>query len=187
MERPENTADNAPGQPPGSRFLSWTYVAWGAALGFVAAAVGCFALMFVLLRDDIPRLTADALRQAEAAWDQHAPASYFVNLRLGGAQAGNIQVEVREGEVRRPPTLNGRPVQERHTWRTWTVEGQFETLHRELELAEDPAQQMHLGPDVQLRLRAEFDPTFGYPRRYERLVIGNGPEVRWEVLEFQPL
>ncbi len=186
MARPEDAAENTPGPVPEPGYLSWTFVAWGAALGFLLAVAGCLALMLGVLRDDIPQLTADTLRKAEATWQEHAPASYLMNVRVGGAQVSSIQVEVRNHEVLRPPTVNGRPVEERRTWDTWTIKGQFKTLHRELELAEDPAGQMDVGPNVQLRLRAEFDPEFGYPRRYERLVIGDAPAIHWEVLQFEP-
>jgi hypothetical protein len=61
----------------------------------------------------------------------------------------------------------------------------FETLERELELAEDPVHEMQVSAGTQLRLRCEFDSQLGYPRRYHRIVTPGGPEVFWEVMQFE--
>jgi hypothetical protein len=61
----------------------------------------------------------------------------------------------------------------------------FDTLDQDCQIAEDPAQQIQAAPGTKWQLQCEFDPEFGYPRRYHRLVTG-GPEVYWRVTEFEP-
>jgi hypothetical protein len=82
-------------------------------------------------------------------------------------------------------TRDGRTPPER-TWNVWSVPGLFDTLERELELAEDPVHEMNAAPGTQLRLHCDFDPEFGYPRQYQRFTSGGGPEVFWRVTSFQP-
>jgi len=62
----------------------------------------------------------------------------------------------------------------------------FDTLERELMLAENPQREMNATAGAQLRLRCEFDPQYGYPRRYHRYATGGAPEVFWQVTRFDP-
>jgi hypothetical protein len=94
-------------------------------------------------------------------------------------------VEVRRGRVVSPPTLDGHPIRAVHAWSTWTIEGQFETIHEELRLAADPQREMNAPPGTRLVLRGTFHPLLGYPLQYRRLVLGEGPEVSWKVIQFQ--
>jgi hypothetical protein len=80
---------------------------------------------------------------------------------------------------------DGREPSQRRTWDVWTVAGQFDTLYRELELAENPEREMQAPPGTRLRLLAEFDPKLGYPRRYRRIVVGDAPSVTWDVTRFE--
>jgi hypothetical protein len=62
----------------------------------------------------------------------------------------------------------------------------FETLERDLVLAEDPVHETGAAVGTQWQLRCEFDPQLGYPRRYHRFVSAGGPEVYWRVTLFEP-
>jgi hypothetical protein len=73
----------------------------------------------------------------------------------------------------------------RWTWDTWSVPGLFDTLSQDLQIAENPEQQIQAAAGTTWRLRSEFDAKLGIPRRYHRLVTGGGPEVYWRVMEFQ--
>jgi hypothetical protein len=56
-----------------------------------------------------------------------------------------------------------------------------------LELAEDPQHEMHAAAGTQLRLRCDFDPELGFPRRYHRYATGGAPEVFWRITRFKPI
>jgi hypothetical protein len=155
--------------------------------GIVAAGVALLAVIAALqvfVAQNIPRLSENALQQARQRWEQRGPKSYDVDLELSGAQPGPVHVEVRVGVVT-AATRNGRPTPPR-TWDVWSVPGQFETLERELEMAEDPQQEMNAPPGAQLRPSCEFEPNLGYPQRYYRFETGGAPELSWRTTSFKP-
>jgi hypothetical protein len=154
----------------------------GAALIFALVGVALFLERFVAHR--LPALTEAALDAAEKRWRDAGPKSYDLDLEIGGAEPGPVHVEVRNGEVVAMQRDGETPAQ-RRVWDVWAIPGQFATLERELELAADPAGQMGASAETRLSIQCEFDPQFGYPRRYHRLVYGGGPEVYWRTTKFE--
>jgi hypothetical protein len=156
-------------------------------VGLLVAILG-LASVLVLLRvfvgQRIPELTEDRLAAAEEIWEHNDPASYDMEIEIRGARPGQVHIEVTGGKAT-AMTRDGRSPPPR-TWNVWSVPGMFETLERELELALDPIHEMQAAAGTQLKLRCEFDPQFGFPRRYHRFVTGGGPEVFWEVTRFEP-
>jgi hypothetical protein len=149
-----------------------------------ALAVACVALALqYFVAERLPKLSEATLRAAIERWQKNGPASYDLDIELRGARPGNVHVEVRNKEVTLE-TRDGR-TPGRWTWDTWSVPGLFDTLSQDLQIAEDPEQQIQAAPGTKWRLRCEFDPRFGYPAQYHRLVTG-GPEVFWRLTEFQP-
>jgi len=154
---------------------------------FVAAALaiaGAFAFARFFVAERIPELTVATLDQAEKLWQSAGPHNYDIDVELRGAQPGTVQVQVRGGGVT-TMRRDGRTPQP-WTWRYWSVLGMLETLERDLVLAEDPVHETGAAAGTQWQLRCEFDPQFGYPRRYHRFVSGGGPEVYWRVTRFEP-
>ena len=139
--------------------------------------VGCWSLPEMQ-----PELTEDSLAPAEARWKADGPASYDMEIEIGGDRAGVVRIEVRDGDVT-SMQRDGKTPPER-TWDVWSVPGQFDTLYRELELAADPVGQIQASKDTRWSLYAEFDRQFGYPIRYRRIVMGTGPDISWEVSRF---
>jgi len=150
----------------------------------VVAIVGVVALLQTFVVQRIPELSEARLETAEDLWQRAGPASYDMDLEIRGAQPGRVHIEVRNREVT-AMTRDGRAPPPR-TWDVWSVPGMFDTLERELVLAEDPVHEMDAAAGTQLRLRCDFDPQYGYPRQYHRYVSGGGPEVYWRVTRFQP-
>jgi hypothetical protein len=156
--------------------------------GVIAAALAVIAVLVVLkvlFAENIPDLSEESLRAAKQRWERLGPASYDLDLEIRGAQPGIVHVEVRDGAVT-AAVRDGRATPER-TWDEWSVPGQFNTLERELELAEDPQHEMDAPPGAQLRLRCEFDPQLGFPRRYHRHATGGAPEVFWRATSFKSI
>ena len=150
----------------------------------VVAIVGVVALLQTFVVQRIPELSEARLENAEDLWQRAGPASYDMDLEIRGAQPGRVHIEIRNREVT-AMTRDGRTPPPR-TWDVWSVPGLFDTLERELVLAEDPVHEMDAAAGTQLRLRCDFDPQYGYPRQYHRYVSGGGPEVYWRVTRFQP-
>jgi hypothetical protein len=145
-----------------------------AALVLLAAAATALKVVF---GENIPEMTEMSLQTGLEQWEARGPASYDLDVEIGGAQPGVAHVEVRNGAVT-VATRDGLPLQERNM-EVWSVPGQFETLERELELAEDPQREMQAPPGTRLWVRCEFDSEYGYPRRYHRYSSGGAPEVYW--------
>jgi len=152
----------------------------GVALIILIAA----AFLQVFVADRTPVLTEQELDAARATWEKAKPASYDLNVEIRGAQPGSAALEVRDGNVT-SAKVDGE-VPEKRVWDVWSVPGMFNTLERELVLAEDPQREMGAAPGTRLQLRAEFDPEFGFPRRYHRFATGGAPEVDWRVTQFRP-
>jgi hypothetical protein len=123
-------------------------------------------------------LTHQALQAALEKWQVHGPANYDLDVEIGGAQPGVAHVEVRDG-MAIVATRDGLPLDD---WNKdeWTIPSQFEMLQREFEFQEDPQTEMGAPPGAKLWLRCEFDPKYGYPRRFRRLATGGAPEAFWQ-------
>ncbi len=158
----------------------------GIVLGLLVGIVVSAAVLFISLRDTTPALTPAALAAAEERWEQHGPASYDLDLTLEGNRPGTVHVEVRDGQVTRMTRDGVEPKQQR-TWAVWSVPGQFETIEQELEKTGDPAAGFQAPAGSRLVQRARFDPQYGYPATYHRIVLGSNLELRWQVTRFVPL
>jgi len=147
------------------------------AIGAVLVLVTILVGLKLLVADKIPDLSEEAFQAAMQQWQARGPASYDLDVQIGGAQPGVAHVEVRNGEVT-VATRDGLPLQD---WNMdeWSVPGQFEALEREFEFQENPQREMQAPPGARLWLRGEFDPEFGYPRRFHRCATGGAPEVFW--------
>jgi hypothetical protein len=175
--------DTGSAQPGDKRSSTRAILITLAAMIFAIIAVGLLLQVFVAERT--PELTEARLEAAQMLWEQNGPRSYDIDLEIRGAQPGSVHLEVRDGSVT-AMTRDGRSPQQR-TWDVWSVPGQFETLERELVLAEDPQHEMDVAAGTRLQLRCEFDPEYGFPRRYHRYATGGAPEVFWQVTEFNAL
>ncbi|HUY35845.1 MAG TPA: DUF6174 domain-containing protein [Pirellulales bacterium] len=158
-------------------------LAAGCALGSVATLLGIIGVALVLRnRSALPPLTADDLAAAQRLWDEQGPSDYDLDVEIGGRQSGRFRVEVRSGKPTQVTRNDVSP--QRRTWDTWTVPGMFDTLQQELDLADRPDGAFGQ-PGARAVMWAVFDAQLGYPRRYERFVLGTPYEVRWEVTRFE--
>lgn len=155
------------------------------ATAFVGVIVGIAVLLQTFVARRLPDLTPESLEAAEARWDERGPANYNMDFEISGAQPGVVHVEVRNGEVVAMSRDGITPRQPR-TWVYWSVPGRFDEIARELELAEDPEHEMNAATGTRVLLRCDFDPEFGYPRAFHRMIFGGGPEVYWRVTSFTP-
>jgi len=144
-------------------------------------------LVLVFRKPRLPPCSLTELAVARQRWADARLEDYDLEVEVRGKQAAVYAVEVREGEVR-AATRNREPLKSPRTLGTWSVPGMFATLEadaqnqRRLEAGEATA-------DIPwVDLRAEFEPTWGYPLRCQRIQWGGpgvNPEVFWEVRSFQ--
>jgi Family of unknown function (DUF6174) len=155
----------------------------GAVLGLVVAAFVGIVLAMWFGRNPLPPITRADLEAAKERWDKNGPTSYNIDLMLGGKRPGPIHVEVRGGEVT-AMTRDGVTPSQRRTWVYWTVPEQFETIRADFDSAE-AKQPFGAPPGTKTIMRAEFDPELGYPKKYQRQVLGTDLDVQWEVTRFE--
>jgi len=157
----------------------------GLALGILLALVSILAVAVARRGPSAPAITREDLAAAEQRWQEHGPASYNMDLTIGGRQPGPVHIEVRDGKVTRM-TRDGVVPSQRRTWEYWTVPEQFETIRQDFDSAETPGG-FGATPGTQTILRADFEPQYGYPRRYQRFVLGTDLNVDWQVTRFEPV
>ena len=85
---------------------------------------------------------------------------------------------------------NKQPLKQRRTFGTWSVPGMFSTMARDVDAVERRAAGQAKPGEVELILKAEFDPQYHVPRRYQRIEWGSrrGSDAKtatWEVKEFR--
>ncbi len=151
-------------------------------VSFLATAV----VLVLVLRDRTPRLTEARLQEAHRLWEQQGPDSYRMQLRKLGNRTDAVTIEVRD---RQPVSfvLNGSADFPRRVWSYWTVPGMFETLEHELAGSADPRGAFGASEGATATMRAEFDPTYGYPRYYLRSVDPDPLNSGWQVESFEML
>jgi len=183
--QPEPVESNGLAQTPGtSRRFRPAALVLGTMLGALAVVAGLLVNAF-LNRTRTPLLTRAAYEAAAERWDAHGPDSYTLDLELTGNRPGKIHVEVRDGQPVRMIRDGVQPKQQR-TWYYWTVPGQMDMIAEELDMADDPAASFDSPQASQMIIRAEFDPEYGYPRKYDRVVLGTDFEIHWTLTRFEP-
>jgi hypothetical protein len=161
----------------------------GTGLGLVATLVVVLVasiLVSMVTRHRSPRLTRADFDAAVRRWEEHGPADYDLDLELSGNRPGKIHVEVRQRQVVHMTRDGIEPTQKR-TWDYWSVPGQFDTLEDEMHMAENPAASFQARRASQMVMWAEFDPEWGFPRTYDRVVLGADYEVHWRITRFQAI
>jgi hypothetical protein len=131
----------------------------------------------------MPQIHLDDLAAARDRWQTAEVADYRLTVVLVGRQSGELKIEVRGG---RPVgmTRNNIAVKAERSWDPWTVPGMFETLETDFDNAGHAEEKFGGGEVV---MRAEFDPQYGFPRRYLHQILGRHGDLEWTVTEFTPL
>lgn len=176
-------ADIEPGNSASRGRIRLRSLVTGLVIGCGLSIVAVLALLFVFARGTLPLLTEEALTAAIQRWNERGPKSYRLEISISGERSGSVQIEVRDGE---PVSLvrDGR-TPARHTWDFWTVPGQLDAIQGELT---GNTQAMFGVPNhAQVIQRAEFDAELGYPRKYQRYVLGKSFETGWEIVKFEAL
>jgi len=163
--------------------LLWTLA--GLALGVVATLIA----LRIINRDPTLLLTPAAFYAASARWKASAPADYDIEIEVAGPQAATYRVEVRGGQPR-GAWRNGQPLKQRRTFGTWSVPGMFSTMARDVDVVERRAAGQAKPGETELILKAQFDPQYSFPQRYQRIEWGSrrgsdAVTVTWEVKEFR--
>lgn len=140
-------------------------------LAFALLALGC-------QRGD--PLTAAAIAQAEATWQDYGVDDYQLELDIEGdlVEEGKFRISVQDGRVT-DARRNGKTISTRDPF--YTVPGLFKFLRDEIEMAQQPALYWQAGPGTNIYQRALFDARAGYLKRYLRAVTGTKHNIKIRV------
>lgn len=177
---------NDPQQSPEAaghqRLRFFTFVLLGVILGLIA---------FIVVRarqqaDPTPPLDPAEFHAAQARWLKNPPPNYNIEVQVSGTQPARYHVEVRNGEAA-AATRNGTPLGQKRVFGTWSVDGMFSTMARDVDTVERAAHSPS-DPNVRkLTLRARYNAEWGFPAVYRRIEWGSPVEVAWEVVQFEVL
>jgi len=156
----------------------------GVVIGVTLGVGGSLFFLRWTNRDPTPDLTPELFYAAHERWKAAAPADYDIEVRVTGSQPAVYRVEVRGGQPQ-AAKRNGQPLLSRRTFGTWSVPGMFGTISRDIEAIEKHAAGKADRFTPRLILRAEFDSTYSYPKRYRRIEQWSNVDVAWEVVEFK--
>lgn len=134
---------------------------------------------------DVDRLI---LSEARTAWNIANPVNYLVEVSVTTSGKDVYEVTVLNNEpvqVR----LNGKSLNRRHAFDTWTVEGMLDTIAIDIEHCERWDEGRATPGTCDLIIKATFDPETGIPLKYIRMELGRPSNVGvmdWEITRFEP-
>lgn len=154
-------------------------------IGFVVGVPLSLVVIAAWRAERIPPLTAEKLQEARHRWKMHGAPHYTIAIDILGKRAGRVVLVEEDGKPV-SMTRDGATPARRETWQAWNVAGMFDTIEQELELAARPQQAFGVEDPGQVVLRCRFDARYGYPIRYQRIVLGSDNELGWRVVSFEP-
>lgn len=152
----------------------------------LAGAVIGLGVVWWVLREPMEELTADNLAAAQARWESTGVHSYDLLFDIqppGRSAPDRYTVTVRDGQV-----LAVRSTEVQVTIdepESYTVDGLFDILERELKLSLDPTGPL-ASQDGRTFLRVRFNAELGYPERYLRVIGGTNRSSLFIVRELRP-
>lgn len=166
-----------------------------ALLGIGLALLVSAGVMWFTRGPRLPPVTREKWQEARQKWEDKRPTSFRITVEVTGPRAATYDVTVRRGRVVEA-TRDGHRLPKGETW---TPRGMFGTIERDLETLEmldDPAFADRALP--QIKISGQFDPQWGFPRRYRRLQWGYRQEygkraanqtidMTWRVTRFEKL
>jgi hypothetical protein len=183
-DEPETEADDDVQPPVRWRALRASDLVLGAAAGGLLALVAIIGLIVVSRRQATAPLTAESLQTARQRWQTNGPRDYRMDITVRGRQPSRYHVEVAGGN----PVVVQRNDHDipRRNWPYWTVPGLFDVIEHDVDCAEDPTNGFGARPGSTAVLRADVDERLGYPRKFERLILGEPQlDMTWEVTRFE--
>jgi len=146
-------------------------------------------LFFLLLLScsRIPELTPRALHEAHDRWNADGPANYrmVVETSSDRMEPSRYEVTVRARRIVKLER-NGSPLQPGAGDSSYSVEGLFQTMDQEIDLATKP-QKLGAPPGYSSYPMAQFDDRTGRLLRFQRSVGGTKNSIEIKVTEFEVL
>jgi hypothetical protein len=158
--------------------------------GIIGAIItGGFLLVIgvLLMRQTLPPLTQESLDAAYQRWQEQQPEAYDYDVQVTGNRPSSLQVQVRRGQVTHL-VRDGNANTPLRTWSFWSIDGLFDALERELEMAGGDRAKADNGtqqPTHGAVLHAQFNSEWGYPEMFRRHVPGQQLDMGWRITRFE--
>lgn len=162
---------------------------WGRWFFLLALLVSIVSLIWLVrarFGDPTPEITGEGFSSARDKWREASLENYDIEIEVNNA--GRIEtyhVRVRQGFAE-SAERNGAPLSNRRTFETWSVPGMFGTVDSDWQNIEKHLSHTADANTLQLTVKAEFDPKWGYPAKYRRIEWGSMREISWRVKRFDP-
>jgi len=175
--------------PPRSAKMQATQVralVVGGIIGVIITGGFLLVIGVLLTRQTLPPLTQESLDVAYQRWQEQQPEAYDYDVQVSGNRPSSLQVQVRRGQVTNL-VRDGNANTPKRTWSFWSIEGLFDALERELEMAGDELSNADgtQQPTHGAVLHAQFNPEWGYPEVFRRHVPGQKLDMGWRVTRFE--
>ena len=181
-------ADLTTPKPPTEKTEARRFV-YAAVMSAIVMSLLTLLVIVLIQRGRLGEVDGPLLEAARARWQAAGIDSYELELSITGHQQDEYRIIVRDGEVSRFER-NGQPLQRRHAFQAWGIEGMLETIGRDL----DNRRRYRLGergPQIcNLYLQGRFHEKLGYPQEYIRMERGgqaSNPAISWKVTSFSIL
>ncbi len=175
--------------PKGARG-TYVIIVFFASLAFAGVVLWQVA---IAQRGKNPPLTLQRLDDAQQQWKNNRPENYSVQIKLFGQFGGQLTVVVNGPDVQLvadPPKLLDSASPDFWNPNSWTVDGMFVRLRRDLDIVVNPEFLPPAGTAAPAHgfktLRADFDSKLGYIVQYKRPQLGQLPALQWRVATFEP-
>ena len=124
-------------------------------------------LAFVILPERTPKLDDKILQSSRALWGEKGAEDYelSISIQVDRQEEAKAEVVVRKGKIT-SQSYNG--LERKGKDDSYTVEGLFRTMERELNLARDAEEKSST------ILKAEFDGQLGFPIVFKKLTTREG-------------
>jgi hypothetical protein len=176
---PDHRSPSTPARGRLRRLLPWLLLG-----SLIVAAVA----IVLAVREPMAELTPEALTAARHRWRQAGIRDYDTTIETTASTLGSgsvLRVRVRNG---RPEQIADLTASQREITvaepESYTIEGLFAMLERELQLSRDPSGPLSSGSGKTF-LRVHFDEQYGYPRRYLRVIGGTNTSSEVRVRDFE--
>ena len=128
------------------------------------------------------------LSDARMTWNSVNPGNYLVEVSVTTSGKDVYEVTVLNHEPVQVK-LNGKSLNRRHAFDTWTVQGMLDTIAIDIEHCERWDEGRAMPGTCDLIIKATFDPESGIPLKYIRMELGRPSNVGvmdWEITRFEP-
>jgi hypothetical protein len=152
----------------------------------IGSLVLAMAAAWLFTHDRLPELTTERLEAARELWANNGPTDYdlVVETEASGLVSHRYSIVIRNQSILEM-SEDGRKIDTLGGSFSYAVDGLFQMLERELELATEPTRNYGTPAGYRAYLFASFDRSLGYPVSFRRVLGGTNKYAEMRIDSFQ--